>query len=118
MRALCLFLVALAALAARATDLDEGDPRCNIRVAIATTLDSHKPPKDMLKLQKRLRDHSIKTQLALLDRAPDLKHHTFTDWFLTAYPEDVAGARRLVEEARARGLRVEHPSAESDVPFR
>ena len=110
-------LLFVLALAAAASDLDEGDPRCNVRVAIATT-EGHKPPKDVIKLQRTLRDKGIKSELALLDRAPDLKHRVMTDWFVTVYPEDAARARRCVEDARAKGLGIEPSSADSSGPFR
>jgi hypothetical protein len=51
---LSVVLLFIIAVAGRASDLDEGDARCNVRVAIATN-ESHRRPKDVLKLQRILR---------------------------------------------------------------
>jgi hypothetical protein len=95
-------------------DPEESDMRCNVRVATATVSQNHKPPKDVLKLQTLLRDKGIKSVLSLLDRGPDLKGRTVTNWFVTVYPEDAERARRFVGEAQARGLRVEPSLSDSD----
>jgi hypothetical protein len=92
---------------AKSKDLDEGDPFCNVRIATATSYQSHKTPKDILKLKTQLASNGIKSELALLDRAPDRNRRAVTDWFLTVYPADASKARRLVDAARRRGLQVE-----------
>ena len=79
-----------------------------------TVSQSHKPPKDVMKLHTLLRDKGIKSVLSLLDRGPDLKGRTVTNWFVTVYPEDAERARRFVGEAQARGLRVEPSLSDSD----
>jgi hypothetical protein len=78
------------------SDRDEGDPRCNVRVATATTSGSHKPPRDILTLQKQLRGTGIKSELALLDRPPDLNRRVVTDWFLTVDPTEATRAHHIV----------------------
>ena len=105
---LCVFGVGILTSVARASDGDIPDPFCNARVATATSDRGYKhPPRDIRRVQARLTKQGIKSVLSLLDRPPDLKHHTITDWFLDVYPPDAAKARHLVEEAKQQGLHVE-----------
>ncbi len=86
--------------------MDEGDPFCSVRVAIASNQSWKHAPLDIKKLQKQFTQAGVKCELVLSSRPPDAKHRTITDWFLLVYSVDVPRARHLVNDAITKGLHV------------